>query len=98
KGRAYFSLLLEHYSLSTIELARELGVPLADKIVAVRQAESWWLHEYTAAIHTARVEYDEGIVELAQGRCGNHFFLYRFERRQRVKRRQTYFSNYGNGM
>jgi len=97
EGKAFVEELLTRYSCSLNQLAVVLNVPHPDNIIAVRHAQDWWLPEYVGPIMSARHEYDHGMVELATGRFGNHFFLYRFPRKKKQSFR-CYFSLQGNGI
>ena len=85
-GKAYFELLQVKYRASAVDLAAALAIPFPSRIVAVRGADDWWGLEYTLAIQLARSQYDAGSVEVITGRFGNHFFLYKFPRRERIDR------------
>ena len=59
-------------------------------IVAIRHVEGAWPE--SDALRRARKDYDEGRVELAQGRDGLNIILYALPRRTQAKRTQAWFA------
>jgi len=64
---------------------------LRDFIVTRKLAAGDWPSEDRATIEKLREQYDEGLVELAQGRDGNFVIQYVFYRSKKAKRSYPYF-------
>lgn len=63
---------------------------LRKHIVAIRHVDGDW--PKNDAIQIARRKYDNGDVEMAQGRDGFHIILYAFPRKRRAKRVNPWFA------
>jgi hypothetical protein len=83
-----FEALKARYANDTGEYGRP---GMRKYVVAVKLHERSWPAKYTDAIIAARVKYDRGTHELAQGRSGKHTVLYLIPRLVPTKPR-TYFS------
>lgn len=64
---------------------------IRDFIVTRKQATGDWPKEDAALIQRHRDAYDDGTVEMAQGRDGNFVIQYSFPRNRAVKRGYPYF-------
>lgn len=89
--------LLTHKSVETINLVilsndeNEYGRKSIRKFLIARRSvfNDWTL---TREIMEAQYQYDRGLIELAQGRSKDYFFLYAFPRKVPAVSRQAYFS------
>lgn len=64
---------------------------LRDFIVTRKNAGSEWSLEDRPKIEAIREAYDQGFIEMAQGRDGNFVIQYAFPRSKRAKRTYLYF-------
>lgn len=66
---------------------------LRDFIISRKQAGAEWPKEDELVLETHKEAYDDGLVELAQGRDGNFIIQYSFPRHKPVRRSYRYFQN-----
>lgn len=64
---------------------------LRDFIVARKLAYQEWPEEYSKMFEKLREQYDEGDIEMAQGRDGNFVIQYVFPRSKKAKRDNAWF-------